>query len=231
MGRHSRMEPEAARCGMVRAVALSAAVVAVALAGCEHSHTSGTAGPVAATDTGAPAATRIDVTAVRGELAGLRVAPEDTGVPYRRADWPHWDRAAGGCDARETALRTQGHGVTTGAGCRITGGTWVSVYDGVTVTTAGALDIDHMVPLAEAARSGTRDWSTTDREHYANDPAVLVAVTARSNRAKGDQDPAHWLPALDRCGYIARWVAVKHTYRMTIDARERDAITAVLTHC
>jgi hypothetical protein len=186
---------------------------------------------VATTDTSPPAPTRIDVAAVRAQLAGLRVAPEDTGVQYRREDWPHWDRAAGGCDARETALRTQGQGVTTGVGCRITGGTWVSVYDGVTVTTAGALDIDHMVPLAEAARSGTRDWSTSDRERYANDPGVLVAVTAKSNRAKGDADPAHWLPARDRCGYVARWVAVKHTYRMTIDPPERDAITAVLTHC
>jgi hypothetical protein len=214
----------------IRVLALSA-VAAVVLAGCEHSHTSGTAGPVATTDTGPPAPTRIDVAAVRAQLAGLRVAPEDTGVQYRREDWPHWDRAAGGCDARENALRTQGHGVTTGAGCRITGGTWVSVYDGVTVTTAGALDIDHMVPLAEAARSGTRDWSTSDRERYANDPGVLVAVTARSNRAKGDADPAHWLPARDHCGYIAHWVAVKHTYHMTIDPPERDAITAVLTHC
>ncbi|MEV6878626.1 hypothetical protein AB0M82_37025, partial [Amycolatopsis sp. NPDC051128] len=44
-----------------------------------------------------------------------------------------------------------------------------------------------------------------ERERYANDPAVLVAVTATSNRAKGDQDPARWLPALDRCGYVARW--------------------------
>ncbi|HEY3477268.1 MAG TPA: HNH endonuclease family protein [Streptomyces sp.] len=212
------------------AVLAVAVAVAAAPAGCQHSSTG--PAPVAA-DVGGPgpADARIDVPAVRGQLAALTIAAEDTGNHYRRADWPHWDRVAGDCDARENALRTQGRGVTTGPGCRITGGTWVSPYDGVTVTTPGALDIDHMVPLAEAARSGTRGWSRADREHYANDPAVLVAVTAKSNRAKGDQDPARWLPALDRCGYVARWVAVKHTYRMTVDRGERAAITAVLNHC
>ncbi|MFE0027072.1 HNH endonuclease family protein [Amycolatopsis sp. NPDC059021] len=173
-----------------------------------------------------------DVGAARRALAGLRVAPEDTGVHYNREDWPHWTPVSGECDAREQTLKTQGRNVTTGAHCRVTGGTWTSPYDGVTVTTPGALDIDHMVPLAEAARSGTRGWSREQRQRYANDTAVvLVAVTAKSNRAKGDQDPAKWLPALDRCGYVARWVTVKAKYAMTLDQREHDAIAGILAHC
>ncbi|MBE1502680.1 hypothetical protein H4696_009780 [Amycolatopsis lexingtonensis] len=207
-----------------------AATVAAAPAGCHHT-TPTAPDPVAADVGGHPGTARTDVAAVRVQLAGLTVSAEDTGNHYRRADWPHWDQTGGGCDARENALRTQGRAVTTGPGCRITGGTWVSPYDEVTVTNPAGLDIDHMVPLAEAARSGTRGWSLAQREHYANDPAVLVAVTAKSNRAKGDQDPARWLPDLDRCGYVARWTTVKHAYRMIVDRAERAAITAVLNRC
>ncbi|GGT01368.1 hypothetical protein GCM10010270_86390 [Streptomyces violaceus] len=62
--------------------------------------------------------------------------------------------------------------------------------------SASGLDIDHMVPLAEAWDSGASAWTAQRRERYANDPgqeASLVAVTARSNRSKADQDPAQWL--------------------------------------
>ncbi|MGW7534712.1 HNH endonuclease family protein [Amycolatopsis sp. NPDC054798] len=173
-----------------------------------------------------------DVRAAQGMLARLRVAPEDTGVHYRREDWPHWDRIGGECDAREQVLKAQGRHVTTGAHCTVTGGEWTSPYDGVTVTTPSGLDIDHMVPLAEAARSGTRGWTRAQRETYANDTAaVLVAVTAKANRSKGDQDPAKWLPARDRCGYVAHWVAVKAKYAMTVDPAEAAAIRGVLDHC
>ncbi|RSN32385.1 HNH endonuclease [Amycolatopsis sp. WAC 01416] len=173
----------------------------------------------------------MDAPAVRARLAKLKVTVEDTGNVYRRADWPHWETVSGACDARENTLKSQGAKVTTGPGCKVTGGRWVSPYDGVTVTDAKSLDVDHMVPLAEAARSGTRSWSRTDRQRYANDPRVLVAVTAKSNRSKGDSDPAKWLPAKDRCGYLARWVETKHDYRMTVDPAERDAIAAVLRRC
>ncbi|WP_103347983.1 HNH endonuclease family protein [Amycolatopsis sp. CA-128772] len=214
------------------ALALVTTVVATP-AGCDRPAPPASSSATSVGSTGTPglATARVDVAAVRAELAALTVSAEDTGNHYRRADWPHWDQVGGGCDARENALRTQGAGVRVGAGCRITGGTWISPYDGVTVTTPGALDIDHLVPLAEAARSGTRAWSIAQRERYANDPGVLVAVTAKSNRSKGDQDPARWLPARDRCGYVARWVAVKHRYGMTVDRAERAAITGVLNHC
>jgi hypothetical protein len=206
------------------------AAVAAGLAGCQY--TGGADAPVAADAGGNNRATdRVDVDAVRAELAALRVAAEDTGNHYRRDDWPHWDLVAGECDARENALRTQGRDVTTGPHCTITAGRWVSPYDGVTVTSLGELDIDHMVPLAEAARSGTRAWSRADRERYANDPAVLVAVTAKANRSKGDQDPARWLPTLDHCTYVARWITVKHSYLMTVDRAERAVITGVLNRC
>lgn len=207
-----------------------AAAVAATPAGCQNSSTRPATDTVVA-DVGSGGTARIDPAAVRKQLDRLRVAVEDTGHHYKRSDWPHWATVSGACDARETALKTQGRKVSTGEGCKVTGGTWVSPYDGATVTTASTLDADHMVPLAEAARSGTRDWSRAQRQRYANDQAVLVIVTAKSNRSKGDSDPAKWLPAKDKCGYLARWVQVKTTYRMTVDQTERDAIAGVLRRC
>ncbi|CAL9674121.1 hypothetical protein SUDANB176_07636 (plasmid) [Streptomyces sp. enrichment culture] len=79
------------------------------------------------------------------------------------------------------------------------------------VTSASGLDIDHMVPLAESWDSGASAWTAQRREAYANDQgadASLVAVTARSNRSKADQDPAEWLPpaAGVHCRYVAEWL-------------------------
>jgi hypothetical protein len=56
--------------------------------------------------------------------------------------------------------------------------------------------IDHVVPLAEAWRSGAAAWNADQRERFANDlvDPQLIAVSASSNRSKGDQDPAEWKP-------------------------------------
>ncbi|MFJ8896935.1 HNH endonuclease family protein [Leifsonia sp. NPDC102414] len=115
---------------------------------------------------------------------------------------------------------------TIGPGCKVTAGQWYSFYDGVTVTAPGGLDIDHMVPLAEAWDSGASAWTPERREAYANDldaESSLVAVTARTNRSKADQDPADWLtPLLDaRCTYAADWVATKLRWKLAVDDRER----------
>ncbi|MFJ8910612.1 HNH endonuclease family protein [Amycolatopsis sp. NPDC102389] len=191
----------------------------------------GTAACVPTPETAAAKQSTGDSSTVARQLAALRVAPADTGAHYNRDDWPHWDSVGKGCNRREDTLKVQGRNVKTGKGCKVLSGEWTSRYDGITVTDPEAVDVDHMVPLAEAARSGTRGWSEKQRTRYANDPNVLVAVTAKSNRAKGDQDPAKWLPAKDRCGYVAHWVWVKTTYAMTVDQAEHDAIAAILRHC
>lgn len=163
-------------------------------------------------------------------LDALTVRVEDTGAHYDREAWGDWT-VEGGCDTRERVLKTQGRDVRTGAGCKITAGTWVSSYDGVTVTRAGDLDIDHIVPVKEANRSGARNWDAARRSAFYNDTDNLVAVTARSNRSKGDDDPAKYLPAHDRCGYATRYVAVKVEYRLSVDQAEHDALETVLRHC
>jgi hypothetical protein len=106
----------------------------------------------------------------------------------------------------------------------------------VWVSSASGLDIDHMVPLAESWDSGAFAWTAERREVYANDQgaqASLVAVTARSNRSKADQDPAQWTPpAADvHCRYIAEWVGTKLRWSLTVDETEVAALREAASSC
>ena len=118
---------------------------------------------------------------------------------YDRDLFHLWIDADGdGCDTRAEVLISEAEDApSVGSGCSLTGGRWYSYYDGVSQTSASALDIDHVVPLAEAWDSGARSWTSSRRESYANDLGdshTLVGVTASLNRSKGDQDVAEWLP-------------------------------------
>jgi hypothetical protein len=95
-----------------------------------------------------------------------------------------------------------------------------------------------MVPLAEAWDSGASAWRAKRREAYANDQgqgqeASLIAVTARSNRSKADQDPAQWLPpAADaHCRYAAEWVATKLRWSLTAAEAELTALRVLTGEC
>ena len=59
------------------------------------------------------------------------------------------------------------------------------------MTDSPEVDIDHVVPLANAWRSGasSASWRKADREAYANDPKVLLSVDDAANQAKGDKGP------------------------------------------
>ncbi|MCF4136513.1 HNH endonuclease family protein [Streptomyces sp. Tue 6430] len=159
---------------------------------------------------------------------------------YTRDAFRHWNSGADptdGCTTRgEVLLAEAVTAPTVGARCALSGGIWFSYYDEVTVTDASGLDIDHMVPLAEAWDSGASAWSTARREAYANDlgqQSSLVAVTARSNRSKSDQDPAGWLPPAPGavCRYVAEWTATKLRWNLTADQVERDRLTDLADGC
>ncbi|EDX25114.1 conserved hypothetical protein [Streptomyces sp. Mg1] len=120
---------------------------------------------------------------------------------YVRTAFKHWNAGAipdDGCNTRaETLLQEAVDYPEIAPGCKLTGGRWFSLYDDTWVTAATGLDVDHLVPLAESWDSGASTWTAKRREAYANDlasPTSLIAVTAKSNRAKADKDPAEWLP-------------------------------------
>ena len=123
---------------------------------------------------------------------------------------------------------------TVGSGCSLSGGRWYSYYDGVSQTSASALDIDHMVALAEAWDSGARSWTASRREAYANDLGdshTLVGVTASLNRSKGDQDVAEWLPPINQCRYLKDWLTAKVRWGLSQDSAEKAALEDVAAGC
>ena len=156
---------------------------------------------------------------------------------YNRSLFPTWvDADHDGCDTREEVLIAEATHVAVDASCSIISGQWFSKYDGVTTTDPSTFDIDHLVPLAEAWQSGAWRWNTDTRTRYANDLGYgpdLIAVTAHSNRSKGEQEPQDWLPdrVAFRCTYMAWWVAVKWRWQLKVNPAEKTFLHDRLAAC
>lgn len=167
----------------------------------------------------------------------LTVAPEDVTAPYTRDDWGEWQQdQVGGCDMREAVLArsvTHPDAVWKGAGCKILSGEWLSPYDSVVLESPRQVQIDHIVPVHEAFQSGAKNWTAEQRRTFYNDTDVSVPVSARSNQAKSDRDPAEWKPPnVDYwCAYATSWVNVKVRYGLTADEAEMGALREMLARC
>jgi hypothetical protein len=188
------------------------------------------AGPAQATPPNIPSAATAQT-----ELNALTVATQGSMSGYSRDKFPHWITISGSCDTRETVLKRDGTSVVTSSSCAATSGTWRSPYDGATWTAASDVDIDHVVPLAEAWRSGASAWTTSRRQSYANDLTrpQLIAVTDNVNQSKGDQDPSTWQPSVTsyRCTYARMWIGVKYYYGLTLQSTEKSALQTMLNNC
>ncbi|MGA5304600.1 HNH endonuclease family protein [Nucisporomicrobium flavum] len=208
-----------------RSFTLAAAVTAVVIA------TAGlTISPAAATPPGIPSAAT-----AQSKLNALTVAAQGSTSGYSRDLFPHWITISGSCNTRETVLKRDGSSVVTDSSCAATSGRWYSPYDGATWTAAADVDIDHVVPLAEAWRSGASSWTTSKRQSFANDLTrpQLIAVTDNVNQAKGDQDPSTWQPSVTsyRCTYAKMWIAVKSYWALTLQSSEKTALQTMLNTC
>ena len=169
------------------------------------------------------------------ELAAVAVAEETHADTYDRKKFIHWATISGACNTRETVLVRDGENVQTDDSCAAVSGSWYSPYDGVTWTSASDIDIDHMVPLKEAWRSGAWEWTTAKRKAFANSlqDSQLWAVTDRVNQGKADQDPSTWRPPLANfeCEYARSWVDVKFDWGLTMQPAERSALENMLATC
>lgn len=159
--------------------------------------------------------------------------------PYDRALYDHWIDADGDCqDTRQEVLIRDSlvPPRLSEDGCRVVSGRWIDPYSGAAYTDPSDLDIDHLVPLAEAHRSGADTWTEGRRRAYANDlssPLTLVATAAGENRSKADGDPLSWLPGTpDRwCAYTAAWTTVKARWGLSQDRMEGWWTDVVLWAC
>lgn len=169
-------------------------------------------------------------------LNSLKIQDESR-TGYVRTKFKHWISAGNGCDSRKAVIISEATvKPKVESGCKIVGGEWLSIYDNVKVTDASKLDVDHMVPLAEAWDSGASAWDDKKREMYANDqtdPRHLIAVTGASNRSKSDRDPSEWVPsnASYICEYLTNWISIKARWGLSVDKLEKATLETNLKSC
>lgn len=204
----------------VAAASMAAVLVCVVL----------TAAPASATPPNIPS-----YSTALSRLNALTVTAESHHSSYNRDLFPHWITISGTCNTREQVLKRDGTNVAVNGSCYPISGSWFSPYDAATWTNPADVDIDHMVPLAEAWSSGAWAWTTSKRETYANDLGgpELWAVTDNVNQSKGDKDPAEWQPPRTafRCTYARAWIQVKWYYSLTVDNAEKSALNSMLATC
>lgn len=169
-------------------------------------------------------------------LGKIKIAKEQP-AGYSRSLFKHWADADGdSCNTREEVLinESRSNAQIDAYGCKVIEGNWLSPYDNAMHTNPSELDIDHMIPLKEAWDSGARNWSSSQRQLFANDlsdPRPLIAVTAGQNRSKSDRDPSNWIPpnAQYMCIYLAEWVAIKVRWNLSMDQSEFGRIRNLLS--
>ena len=177
-----------------------------------------------------------------GRMFSITVAPAAFGFPsYDRDEWhPRWRDHDRDCqDTRQEVLVAESIGVVTFSSadeCRVAMGEWHGEYTGLVITDPGGLDVDHLVPLANAHRSGGWAWDMVRKEAYANDLAYdghLIAVQNSANRSKGSKGPEEWRPAVEAywCQYAIDWVTIKNAWGLTATQAEFEALGEMLATC
>ncbi|MBL1090006.1 MULTISPECIES: GmrSD restriction endonuclease domain-containing protein [Streptomyces] len=177
----------------------------------------------------------------RAELAALTVAPPHSMDGYARDKFDIWAKQPDGCTTRQDVLARDGKNVgdrnvvDTSGNCQPSSGSWYSAYDDTTVTDVAQATIDHMVPLAEAWRSGADSWSADQRKAFGNDlkdPQLLIASES-SNSSKSDSGPADWKPTNHAfwCTYAKDYTHIKSIWKLTTTDKEKTALSAMLDSC
>ncbi len=170
----------------------------------------------------------------------LAVAPARTSVSYDRSEWKHWIDEDDDCqNTRQEALLAESAIAVEfrdSRRCEVATGRWTDPYTGSASTNPGDLDIDHMVPLANAHRSGGYAWDEERKSKYANHLAYdahLIAVTASANRSKGSKGPDEWKPPNRGywCQYALDWITIKREWELTATEDEADALSEMLDTC
>ena len=171
----------------------------------------------------------------------LMIATVPENIPtYNREEWRLWIDEDGDCQSTRHEVLIEESSVpvrfTNISECSVATGQWLAPFTGTAVTSASELDIDHMVPLANAHRSGGWAWDAAKKKAYANDLSSeghLIAVTASANRSKGSRGPAEWRPPDTSywCAYAIDWTQIKVKWDLTATIGEWEALSVMLDTC
>ena len=156
-----------------------------------------TPAPSPTSTTGTPAPSPTETTTLV-----ITVAEIPDGIPdYDRDEWRHWTDAEGDCqDARHEVLIAESLVPVIyedDRQYRVEWGRWWAPHLGHHLVNPGHIELEHHVPLNNAHLSGGWAWDSERKEQHANyleDPAHLVAISARHNRSKGARGPEEWAP-------------------------------------
>jgi hypothetical protein len=147
-----------------------------------------------------------------------------------------------GCDARNDILARDLTNVEFRPGthdCVVVSGVLNDPYTGRAISfvkgegTSELVQIDHIVPLALAWRSGASEWTAARREAFANDPRNLLAVDGEANQSKSDLGPAVWQPPnrAFACEYAEKFGSVLVAYQLAVTTDDRAALEYALEMC
>ena len=173
------------------------------------------------------------------------VMPRQASVPsdipaYDRDQWGDWIDADGDCqNTRQEVLIAESTTQVTfksARECRVASGTWAGPTPAEQFSDPRKLDIDHMVPLANAHRSGGWAWDRAKKSRYANDLSYdghLIAVLDIQNRSKGSDGPEDWKPEDESywCEYATHWINIKVAWDLTATERELAALKEMIDTC
>lgn len=204
---------------------------------------------------------RISKTQALEELGKLELVSdkedEEKKVGYSRREWKHWSSVRGCWNTRSEILNRDAVPGTVSyldkkkkssnydEACTIgligkdgevstkNSGAWIDPYSGKRIEDPKDVDIDHIIPLSNAARQGGQKWSLEQKEKFANDPDNLLATSAKENRKKGEKGPAKYMPPLKsyHCQYSKSYINLSHKYNLTITKSDKKVLEQALDAC
>ncbi len=187
-----------------------------------------------------PAVTLLMTLAVRSEEEG---GSESVDASYSRDAFSYQqiDADGNGCMIRDDILaRDLTHiQFSKQKRCQVESGNLEDPYTGKTIAfqrgqaTSSLVQIDHVVALHDAWNSGAKNWSVSKRTRFGNDPFNLLAVEGKANQNKSDKHAGKWLPSNKayQCGYVARQIAIKAKYGLSVTAQEKQGMLRALHYC
>lgn len=209
--------------------ALGAAVVAAGATAWVHpsgiGHNPPPAPQSATTTTLAPLLEQVRIVDRISPVAGYeRGCGKSQGCVYGPA-WNDPDNHSG-CDTRSRLLASSLRNVEFKPGthnCKpIAGILDPDPYTGRVVDLTH-VEADHIYPLHRSWDAGAWQWTSKQRQTFANDLTELIAVSDQTNRAKSDAGLDEWLPTYQPCDYVQRYLTVAIKYQLPITAAEHFA--------